>query len=127
MPDPTPCPGCRFCLDNGLLCDAPIPATPRLYLLDSIDPEMPEAVMVVPYRHAATPFEMTSEDMAELPAALEVARARLARWQPEGFTIGWNVGAVGGQTVGHVHLHVIARRRDGHHPHTGIRVLLKRD
>ena len=32
--------------------------------------------------------------------------------EPDGYTIGWNVGAAGGQEVMHAHLHVVARFAD---------------
>ncbi len=37
------------------------------------------------------------------------ARHLLDRERPHGYWIGWNVRPVGGQSVPHVHLHVIAR------------------
>lgn len=100
---------CRFCLDNGLLVDKPTFETDLFYVLRSQDPLLPHAAMVIPRRHSHSPFEMTSAEWAELPRALGLARASLTKPTPDGFTIGWNVGAAAGQTVSHTHLHVIAR------------------
>lgn len=105
MPEPT----CRFCLQNNLLIDTPLARLEQFYMLGSIEPDRPAQAIIVPHRHIATPFELNDMEWAELGAALDVARAQLARFEPAGWTIGWNVGAVAGQDVFHAHLHVIAR------------------
>lgn len=100
---------CRFCRANGLLIDAAVDATAHFYILPSADPAMTLAAMVIPHRHSETPFDMTAEEWADFPIALAKARALFAVHDPDGFTLGWNVGAVGGQNVFHTHLHVIPR------------------
>ena len=66
--------------------------------------------LLIPRRHIPTWFEATPEEQQELTAAIEIARpAILARHQPDGFNVGMNLGAAAGQTVGHLHLHVIPR------------------
>lgn len=117
---------CRFCLDNALLADDPIFITDKFFVLASNDPALPNATMVIPRRHSATPFEMTPEEWADLPNALAGAREALAKLTPDGFTLGWNVGEVAGQTVQHTHLHVIARFQDDPMAGKGIRHALKR-
>jgi len=116
---------CRFCRSNGLLADAALAETARHFLLVGRDPELPGAVMVVPHAHFADPFAMSADDWADLPAALTLAREHLAPLRPAGFTLGWNVGAAAGQTVGHAHLHVIARHDGGTDAGLGIRAFLK--
>ncbi|MEL6169007.1 MAG: HIT domain-containing protein [Pseudomonadota bacterium] len=116
---------CRFCRANGQLGDAPRSASSSFYMLMSRDPELPGAVMVIPERHVETPFDLTPAEWAEMPDALAAARAALTEFDPDGYTMGWNVGAVAGQTVGHVHLHVIARWKEGPHAGMGLRVPLK--
>jgi superfamily II DNA or RNA helicase/HKD family nuclease len=58
----------------------------------------------------ATWWDATPEEQRALLATLAVARkAILSRHQPDGFNVGWNIGAVAGQTVFHLHVHVIPR------------------
>ncbi|MEL7114091.1 MAG: HIT domain-containing protein [Pseudomonadota bacterium] len=121
-----PHPNCRFCRANSLLADAPVAETAHHYLLASMDPDMTQAVMVIPNRHRDSPFEITAEEWTDLAAALAAAKAHLAQYSPEGYTMGWNVGALAGQTVGHVHLHVIARHAGDAAHGQGIRNWLKR-
>lgn len=116
---------CRFCMDNGLLADAPVFETGQFYVLMSHDPALQHAAMVIPRRHSTSPFEMTAAEWTDLPAALDGARQALAPREPDGFTLGWNVGEVAGQTVSHTHLHVIARFRGEPMEGKGIRHPLK--
>lgn len=101
--------GCRFCLANGLLIDAPILSAERYFLLGSIEEKRPAQVMIVPHRHIETPFELDAAEWAELGKMLDRAREHLSPFEPAGYSIGWNVGAVAGQEIFHTHLHVIAR------------------
>ncbi len=101
--------GCRFCLQNGLLADAPLFETHALYMLGQIPRDRRHGVMIIPKRHVEAPFELNAAEWSEMPDALQFAKEQLSALAPEGFTVGWNVGAVAGQTVAHAHCHVMAR------------------
>lgn len=105
-------PHCQFCLGNGLLFDTPLFANNTCYFLASADPVLPHAGMIIPFRHSATPFELNADEWRDAFDLLQQARAHLSLADPDGYTIGWNVGAAAGQTVAHTHLHVIARFAD---------------
>lgn len=73
-------------------------------------PVSPGHALLIPRRHVPTWFDATPEEQQELTAAIELARAAiLARHRPDGFNVGMNLGAAAGQTVEHLHLHVIPR------------------
>ncbi len=80
-------------------------------------------VLLIPKRHVATWFDATAEEHLELISAIDVAREKiLARFKPDGFNIGVNVGGAAGQTIFHLHLHVIPRYRgDVEDPTGGVR------
>ena len=80
-------------------------------------------VLLVPRRHAATWFDATPEEQRELIEAIGVAKDNiLARFTPDGFNLGVNIGEAAGQTVFHLHLHVIPRYRgDVEDPTGGVR------
>lgn len=66
--------------------------------------------LVVPRRHAESVFELDEAEAAELWSLLAEVRTQLVqRFRPSGFNIGVNEGAAAGQTVAHVHIHVIPR------------------
>ena len=75
-------------------------------------PVSPGHMLLVPRRHVATWFEATAEERAALMGAIEHAVAiietRLDR-RPDGYNVGFNAGEAAGQTVMHLHIHVIPR------------------
>jgi diadenosine tetraphosphate (Ap4A) HIT family hydrolase len=102
-------PGCRFCRSNNLLSDEAIAGNSSFFLLASMDAETPHGVMLITHRHIETPFEMDAQELADLGPMLELAKGALSKWQPDGYTLGWNVGRAGGKSVAHAHLHLFAR------------------
>ncbi len=82
--------------------------------------------LLIPKRHVEDWFKATSTEQVELAQAISVARdAVLARYQPDGFNIGINVGEDAGQTVMHLHVHVIPRyRNDVEDPTGGVRMVI---
>ncbi len=73
-------------------------------------PVSPGHALLIPRRHVATWFDASPEEQAELVAGIEIARQEILKHhQPDGFNIGINVGAAAGQTVFHLHVHVIPR------------------
>lgn len=66
--------------------------------------------LLVPKRHVATWFEATADEQTELLAAVQLARQEIeSRHAPDGYNIGINIGEAAGQTVNHLHVHVIPR------------------
>jgi diadenosine tetraphosphate (Ap4A) HIT family hydrolase len=86
-------------------------------------PISPGHTLVIPKRHAASFFELTAEERSDLLALLDAAKADLDReFSPQGYNIGVNDGAAAGQTVGHVHIHLIPRfAGDRPDPRGGVR------
>ena len=73
-------------------------------------PVNPGHALLVPKRHVASWFDATAEEQRELLDSIQVARDANERdHEPDGFNIGLNIGDAAGQTVPHLHLHVIPR------------------
>jgi len=89
-------------------------------------PVSPGHALLVTCRHVADWFDASDEERAELVAATMAARANiLERHHPSGFNIGINVGEAGGQTVPHLHVHVIPRYDgDVDDPRGGVRFVI---
>lgn len=67
-------------------------------------------VIVLPKKHAADLFEMEEEQVAKVfIAAKKIAEALKKTYQCDGVNIVQNNGAAAGQTVFHLHVHVIPR------------------
>ena len=89
-------------------------------------PISPGHTLIVPKRHIASFFEVTDAERAELLSLLASARDDLDRqFHPAGYNIGINDGAAAGQTVPHLHIHLIPRYDgDREDPRGGIRWVL---
>lgn len=98
-------PGCPFCETRVTVLED---ETTRV--LRDAYPVSPGHLLVVPRRHFADYFEADAAERAALWAMVDRAKRRLeAEHSPAGFNIGINVGAAAGQTVGHLHIHLIPR------------------
>jgi ATP adenylyltransferase len=83
--------------------------------------------LVLPYRHAATYFDLTEAELAAANELLRHLRSEIMTVDPsvKGFNIGANVGLVSGQTILHCHIHLIPRREgDVPDPLGGVRAVI---
>jgi diadenosine tetraphosphate (Ap4A) HIT family hydrolase len=79
--------------------------------------------LVVPKRHCASFFDLTTEEVAACFALLRSERSKLlSELRPDGFNVGVNDGAAAGQSIEHSHWHLIPRYRGDHpDPRGGVR------
>lgn len=100
-------PGCPFCdsARQHILCDRPLAfATPDTY------PVNRGHTLIIPRRHVASFFDTTPPERQALLDLLDEAKSLLDReHKPDGYTIGINGGEAAGQTVMHLHIHLIPR------------------
>jgi superfamily II DNA or RNA helicase/diadenosine tetraphosphate (Ap4A) HIT family hydrolase len=80
-------------------------------------------LLLIPERHTPTWFDATAQEQQALTSAIEIAKTYIeARHQPHGYNIGINVGPAAGQTVPHLHVHLIPRYSgDTPDPRGGVR------
>ena len=86
-------------------------------------PVSPGHTLIIPKRHVGSIFEVTDRERSELMAMLVVARENLElEYKPAGYNIGINDGSAAGQTVPHLHVHLIPRYSgDQEEPRGGVR------
>ena len=79
--------------------------------------------LVITRRHVATWFDATVEEQAAIVRGIEIARREIEKsMRPDGYNVGFNAGEAAGQTVFHLHVHVIPRLRgDVEDPRGGVR------
>ncbi len=89
-------------------------------------PSSPGHLLVVPLRHVADFFDLTEEETGACLRLLRAAARTLRRTHaPAGLNVGVNVGAAAGQTIAHVHVHLIPRYAgDATDPRGGVRWVL---
>lgn len=80
------------------------------FVVDDVFPVSRGHTLVILRRHTPDFFDLTREETTSLLQLLWQARARLdSSLNPSGYNIGVNVGHEAGQTVMHVHVHLIPR------------------
>jgi superfamily II DNA or RNA helicase/diadenosine tetraphosphate (Ap4A) HIT family hydrolase/HKD family nuclease len=89
-------------------------------------PVSPGHALVVPRRLIGNWWEATDQERAEMLALVDEVKRRLdAELKPDGYNVGFNDGAAAGQTVGHLHIHVIPRYHgDVPDPRGGVRLVI---
>lgn len=86
-------------------------------------PVSPGHTLILPRRHIGSFFEIDPVEREALLILLDEAKRRLEKeFHPDGFNIGINDGAAAGQTVPHLHIHLIPRYAgDQPDPRGGVR------
>ncbi len=86
-------------------------------------PVSPGHALVVPRRLIGSWWEATDQERADMLALVDEVKQQLdAELKPDGYNVGFNDGAAAGQTVGHLHIHVIPRYHgDMPDPRGGVR------
>lgn len=104
MENSTPCPFCALPESRVLLRNAAAVAIRDGY------PVAPGHTLVIPTRHVPSFFETTLEERMAMFELLDQAKQQLQlEFGPAGYNIGINDGAAAGQTIGHLHIHLIPR------------------
>ena len=84
--------------------------------------------LIIPRRHVRSFFDTTAEERREMMELIDEAKSVLDReHNPDGYNIGINDGAAAGQTVMHLHIHLIPRYiGDVADPRGGVRWIVQR-
>lgn len=79
--------------------------------------------LIVPHRVYSDYFESTEDEVVGLQKLIiETKKLLDKKFQPNGYNVGINCGEVAGQTVPHVHIHLIPRYKgDMDNPRGGVR------
>jgi diadenosine tetraphosphate (Ap4A) HIT family hydrolase len=79
--------------------------------------------LVIPYRHFASYFDINDEEREDLWSIVAEAKKMVdEEFNPDGYNVGINVGEWAGQSVHHLHIHVIPRYKgDVENPRGGVR------
>lgn len=104
---------CLFCkIVAGQIPARKIYEDEHVVAFHDIAPQAPVHFLVIPKKHISTLNDLTEEDKALAGHILFTAQ-RLAREQgcAEGFRVVMNCNELGGQTVYHIHMHVLGQRQ----------------
>jgi len=86
----------------------------------------PGHTLVIPKRHVADFFDLTPEEIATCMDLIREEKTLIdEEFHPDGYNIGVNVGTAAGQSIYHVHIHIIPRYQgDVENPQGGVRHVL---
>lgn len=112
---------CIFCTPRGVTRQNALAYCAR----DSF-PVSPGHSLIIPTRHCPSFFDLSSEEIAACVDLVMQERTALdGELGPDGYNIGVNVGQAGGQSVRHVHIHLIPRYAGDHpNPQGGVRQII---
>ena len=103
---------CLFCkILAGEIPSTKVYEDDYVYAFKDIDPKAPFHAIVIPKEHIASADDITSENSVLIAKVFE-AIAKIAKQEnlENGYRVVNNCGSDGGQTVHHIHFHLLARR-----------------
>lgn len=112
------CPFCNLARKVELICE-----TATMVAFYDGYPVSPGHALIIPKRHVASYFELTPHEIQAMQLVLAKVKLILdERFHPDGYNIGVNVNQAAGQSVFHVHMHLIPRYKgDVENPKGGVR------
>jgi diadenosine tetraphosphate (Ap4A) HIT family hydrolase len=86
-------------------------------------PVNPGHCLIIPRRHVAEYFQATAEEKAAIWALVDKMKAIIdKKYKPDGYNVGINIREAAGQSVSHIHVHMIPRYKgDMEDPRGGVR------
>jgi diadenosine tetraphosphate (Ap4A) HIT family hydrolase/5-methylcytosine-specific restriction endonuclease McrA len=118
--------GCRFC---EVIVVRMVGSNALSYAIRDGNPVTPLHTLIIPQRHVESFFDLHGGERNALFALLDAMKSDIQHKDDtiEGFNVGVNNGEAAGQSVPHVHVHLIPRRRgDVENPRGGVRGVIPR-
>lgn len=104
---------CLFCkIIEGTIPSTKVYEDEFVLAFRDIEPQAPEHIIIIPKEHIKSANDITAQNSTVI-AKVFVAAARIASdlgFAENGYRIVNNCGEDGGQTVGHLHFHLLAGR-----------------
>ncbi|MBR6765527.1 MAG: histidine triad nucleotide-binding protein [Clostridia bacterium] len=106
---------CIFCrIVNGEIPSSKVYEDDTVLAFNDINPCAPVHILVIPKKHVESAVALTSDDDQLIAHIFEVIRI-IAKDQnlDNGFRLVSNIGEDGGQTVKHLHFHILGKKKFG--------------
>ncbi|WP_302462096.1 HIT family protein, partial [Phocaeicola plebeius] len=112
------CPFCRLSRRVEIICE-----TATCVAFYDGYPVSPGHALIVPKRHVASYFDLTNHEREAMNVVLQYVKQKVdERYHPDGYNVGINVNEAAGQSVFHLHMHLIPRYKgDVPNPKGGVR------
>lgn len=119
---------CLFCFPMSFPGQKIVLENDSCYFLQSPKAQdiLEGAGLIIPKAHKETVFDLSEKEWTDTYEMMQKAKKLLdLEYQPDGYSTGWNVNPVGGQSIPHAHLHIIPRFKDEPFAGRGIRSWIK--
>lgn len=116
--------GCPLCSKRDIVMEDGIAVENELaYVLNDNSPVSPGHCLIVPRQHIAEYFNATRNEKAAIWELVDKMKAIIdKKHSPDGYNVGVNIGKAAGQSVPHIHIHMIPRYTgDMENPKGGVR------
>ena len=103
---------CIFCkIANGEIPATKVYEDDTVVAFNDLEPQAPTHILVIPKQHITSAADITEDNSSVIAHIFEVI-AKLSKdsGMDDGFRVVNNCGVDGGQTVHHIHFHLLARR-----------------
>jgi len=112
------CPFCKVESEREIIASTSL----SIAFLDGF-PVSPGHALIIPRRHVSSFFNLTKDEQQDMFILLDSVKSIIdEKYHPDGYNVGVNVGEVAGQSIFHVHLHLIPRYKgDVSNPRGGVR------
>lgn len=112
------CVFCKYAKENEVLCH-----TDLCFAIGDEFPVSKGHTLIIPYQHISDYRELDETTKKHMWALVDhVIETLTILFHPDGFNVGINMGEAAGQSVQHVHIHVIPRYKgDVENPRGGVR------
>jgi ATP adenylyltransferase len=112
------CPFCNIDTDRVVITE-----TTEVYSIYDNYPVSQGHAIIIPKRHCSDYFELTTEEQSACWSMVnDVKQILQDKYHPDGLNVGININEAAGQTISHVHIHLIPRYKgDVKEPEGGIR------
>lgn len=104
---------CLFCkIINGEIPSKKIYEDDKVFAFEDINPQAPVHFLVIPKEHIESAMDLTPTNN-ELMGYIMYIASKLAKEKglDDGYRIVNNCGSDGGQTVNHIHFHILGKRK----------------
>ena len=112
---------CLFCGEQKIILENAL-----AYVTRDSYPITPGHTLIIPRRHVPSMFDLTMEERMAMLELLDGAKRNIDElYRPDGYNIGINDGIAAGQSILHLHIHLMPRYKgDKADPRGGVRWIL---
>lgn len=105
---------CLFCkIAAGEIPSSFVYEDEQVLAFEDINPQAPVHLLVIPKEHIASASEINAGNASQVAACFQAIAKIAAQRELGGYRVITNCGPEGGQTVFHLHFHILAGKRLG--------------